>query len=469
MHRTIISLLLLVCVSAVAQDEEISHQFIPTIIKGPPVYTASIPEELRYIIPPQVDDNATWGWRLRMDSVTNSSPDATFATYWDPKYWIVQVSTNGLPDYIGETSTNGVLRTDDTIDYSNGVDWVTLSANSSNIWVTIVDNDYYGTSNYPRDEMVAVHSGEDPGYIGTTATTGVLWTTDGITKDDAGNHVVLGLDYDIVISNINEGGEAGWTSNHTDLSFSSMTDGIAGQNSDHDARYWAHGKAYNDANGGLWGKSIGRGAGATSADAQVISLTNMNLSDGSTVYLDWNDGWTKDASGNFSFNWKNRTLTDTGATNVVNWETRTYLAESITVGTAAANKITLLPSSIAAQLSGAASIYSGGGVDIFAEGSGTATFGATGTGLASFGSTGGDASLYSGKAGGQAYIGAVNVGLNPTTALKVNGNVGQTIMDGAVKLSEHGILVNDGSWTVQTITYLTTDGATNTMTVLAKP
>ena len=345
---------------------------------------------------------------------------------------LVAVSTNSsAAGYLGETDTDGVIRVDSSMGYSNGVDYITLSA---------------------LDNKVAISTNGEAGYIGETRSDGVLRATTALTyvNGPGSDYITLGVDYDVLATGL-VGVGIGEDIRHTDLLWGGSVAGDAGQNLDHDARYWAHGKAYNVANGGLWGLSIGRGAGDISADAKVIDLTDMNLSDGSTIYLDWNDGWTKDALGNFSMNWKNRLLTDSAGSNVLDWENLSLSVDSIVVGTTSpTNRITLLPDSISADLSGEVDIRGGGDVVLISDGAGNASFGTTGSGFAALGA-GGD------------------VRLQPTGDLVIGSNAGVTIADGGNNIMEKGIFVNDGVWTVQTISYIAPGGTTNTMTVLAKP
>ena len=117
-----------------------------------------MPEEIMNIIPYQVGSPSN-DPILRL----NLGPDGDNAAYWgsfsnlnqDVK---VAVSTNSTAaGYLGETKTNGTIRTDYTIDYdSSDTNSILLSANPTNIWTeitniytngvpgTLPDGDYHG-------------------------------------------------------------------------------------------------------------------------------------------------------------------------------------------------------------------------------------------------------------------------------------------------------------------------------------
>ena len=108
-----------------------------------------IPDELKFIIPPQVGDDTSLGFFLKMD-ITGTNADNDGVAWWSPAATsdkLVAVTNNATPGFLGEFKTNGVLRTDLTIDYSiEDAEAVLLSANASNIWIDIVTNDYYGSN-----------------------------------------------------------------------------------------------------------------------------------------------------------------------------------------------------------------------------------------------------------------------------------------------------------------------------------
>ena len=112
-------------------------------IQSPPpamIRPAQIPEELEDIIPPQVGWSTTNGFYLKMTVFSNG---VNVVGWVPPDFLDVKVAvTNGATaGYLGEFKTNGVLRTDDTIDYSiEDAEAVLLSANASNIWTTIINN-----------------------------------------------------------------------------------------------------------------------------------------------------------------------------------------------------------------------------------------------------------------------------------------------------------------------------------------
>jgi len=111
-------------------------------------FMPKMPQELRQVVPPQNGMDATDGLVLLLhlgpDGVAN-------VAYWgEPVDRLVGVSTNSEPGYLGEYSTNGVLRTDETIDYELVDDdsAVQLSVNptniASNVWSVVIENDYFG-------------------------------------------------------------------------------------------------------------------------------------------------------------------------------------------------------------------------------------------------------------------------------------------------------------------------------------
>ena len=114
-------------------------------ITPPPITPPFVPAELQYVIPPQVGDNTTNGFILKVDFVTNV--DALVA-HWMPADLVdkkVAVTNGATPGYLGQSSSDGVLRTDDTIDYTVVYgEAVQLSVDGGGVWTNIVENGFYG-------------------------------------------------------------------------------------------------------------------------------------------------------------------------------------------------------------------------------------------------------------------------------------------------------------------------------------
>lgn len=101
-----------------------------------------IPAEIRNIGGPPIGVLAPDGFVLRLYSTDDIPPVA----YWGTSDKVAVSANSTSAGYIGEASDDGVLRTDDTIDYANSTNYVTLSVNASNVWTNIVNNSYYGSS-----------------------------------------------------------------------------------------------------------------------------------------------------------------------------------------------------------------------------------------------------------------------------------------------------------------------------------
>jgi hypothetical protein len=89
---------------------------------------------------------------------------------------------------------------------------------------------------------------------------------------------------------------------HTLLDFANSTPGQAGQNADHDSRYWIKGATYAE----NYGPSIGK-----TADTKVIDLTDCQLCVGTTVYLDWDGGSLTGTNWSVADGWYFSVLDDT--------------------------------------------------------------------------------------------------------------------------------------------------------------
>jgi hypothetical protein len=492
-----------------------------------------IPEEFFHVaIRDQIVTNTDVLFLMMDPSYTVGEPGSA---YWAPcTNWAftnldvkVAIDTNATAGYLGNDKTNGVLRTDATIDYADGGNFITLSANitnivnESNIWYNIRTNNFYGTTNH--DEKVAVSGGAAPGYLGTTRLIGVLRTDPSITYANGGGFITLSVDADYVVSNATPG-VIGGNTYHKDLLWEAST-AVAGQNDDHDARYWAHGKAWNDTDGGLWGWSIGYGTSDSTPsklridlqDAELIAYNTTPLPkatvdwydcflrsrnggnritvaweggllrdpDDQDIAMDWGAQTMKDDDEITSVKWDSRILSDTSVSNSVDWENRQLIDTNGSValdwsgsllggtnflddiywrtyddGSHIDSKNYRTTGDVHVDMLGWVSQLGPGGVFVNSKW---------------------DEDVFQADCKDYAYIYAAtnlwlgshfgNIGLYAPGNLTIGAgaNIGATITNGAVKLVEQGIVVNDGSWTIQEIEYIAPGGTTNTMTVLAKP
>jgi len=390
-------------VSAMNESRKGDAELVRSITQGDAVnargigdmrrWQPQVPNEIQEIIPPAVGVDASSGFTLRL----HAPHDGDWTAYWHPVASNLDVkvavteSWASSADYLGGNYNDGILRTDGTISYSSAATAVTLGVDLA--WAT---------------------------NFTTVIITNIVTNLVGY-----GNITNL-LGGDIV-------------TNHTDLDFSGSTAGDAGQNLDHDHRYWAHGKTYNDVNGGLWGTSIGYGTGSGTfpAPALRVDLANSLLYDGvapaELKSIDWNTRLLYNSSEDKVFDYdleilydggsaenkaidlSNRIMYDSSVDDSVDWENRILSLDSATVV------------------------------------------------LSWF-----EQKLYN-PAGDTLLTWDGDLAFSPGTSnITVDGNIGQTVADSSgSNLFEHGIFVNDASWTITNITYIAPGGATNTMTVLA--
>ena len=106
-----------------------------------------MPEEIMNIIPYQVGSVSN-DPILRLNIGTGGSNSAYWGSFSNLNQDVkVSVGTNSVAGYLGYLSSDGVLRTDNTIDYdTSDTNWVELSVDASNVWTQIVTNNYYGTN-----------------------------------------------------------------------------------------------------------------------------------------------------------------------------------------------------------------------------------------------------------------------------------------------------------------------------------
>ena len=267
----------------------------------------TIPAELEDIVPPAAGMASTNGFVLKMYVEAGVAP----ITYWGvPSFTsaantdvLVAVSTNSsAAGYLGETDTDGVIRVDSSMGYSNGVDYITLSALDNKVAISTNSTGSY--------------------YLGEAFDDGVLRTTTAFDYVNGTEFITLGIDYDVVATGLVDAGIGGDIP-HTELDFSPNTQGAGAQNSDHDRRYWAHGMDYNDTFGGLWGLSIGYGSSPTAATGIAIDLSASKLwSNTGTdcVSVDWDARRLYDEDGGLCIAWRNRSLNDWNGTISVEWD-----------------------------------------------------------------------------------------------------------------------------------------------------
>ena len=156
--------------------------------------------------------------------------------------------------------------------YGNEVVWDWPCAGLSNLGERVpsrrelyIENSLYGANNPGSGVTVAISHSARPALIenGRLTVDYEFEELPDITADCA-------VDAEVLAGNIN-GSIA-----HTALDFTASTAGQAGQNADHDDRYWVQGADESS----CFGSAIGRGSEAGAGGTKVIDLENRELVDG---------------------------------------------------------------------------------------------------------------------------------------------------------------------------------------------
>jgi hypothetical protein len=141
-------------------------------------------------------------------------------------------------------------------------------------WKTefFIDHSLYGVSNNPESGVtVAIQHSVRPAVIenGRLTVDNLFERIDDITAHCA-------VDAEVLARNLEE-----WLSiAHTALDFTDSTAGQAGQNADHDDRYWVKGGDESSCFGSAIGRMPEAGEGGTVTHLKVIDLENRELVDG---------------------------------------------------------------------------------------------------------------------------------------------------------------------------------------------